>query len=388
MSLENENFFKRFAQVSKSINTGVNSAEIFASIVGHIKECLSAGGAFFWILDDSTNRIESVTMKGPAHGDVPNLNYSTLSTLFRSRASSVVNITNIGEDSRFAGIACPEIFDNGAMCGVSMDISNSYRAILAVWFATPRCLNEMEQDLLTAFAEQGASAVHKALMYDTQMVESLRQMVEGFALVLEAKDEMTHGHSIRVARFARLLAEELTLSSHEKEIIYHGGLLHDIGKIGLDDAIIERLGILSKNERNVIQQHPVIGARILRPLKFLSDVLPIVLHHHERFDGTGYPDGLKGADIPIGARVITVCDALETMLAGRKHMRRIPLADAIGILQRNAGSQFDATLVESLFAVISKKPDLFSESGNTPQALRIHRENLKRYFDITPSIFI
>lgn len=372
-------FFKRFAQVNRSINGCADSEGILESIVTYCKECLFAEGALFLALDDSVGRIDSVTVKGPAHGDVPLFSYSALGKVFRHGEHPVLNVTNIAEDSRFEG---------GSLFGQSIDIADSYRGILVVWFSSSRILSEVEQDLLTAFAGQGAIALHRTLVYDSHMVESLRQMVEGFTLALEAKDEMTHGHSLRVARFARLLSEELNLSVCDRNAIYHGGLLHDIGKIGLDDAIIDRLGVLSKKERNVIEQHPIIGARILRPLTFLRDILPIVLHHHERFDGAGYPDGLKGQDIPVGARVVTLCDALETMLAGRKHLRRLPLADAIGTIQRNAGSQFDSDLVEALFAVIRKKPELFCDNGTTPQTLRIHRNNLKRNIDEMPSIFI
>jgi putative nucleotidyltransferase with HDIG domain len=175
------------------------------------------------------------------------------------------------------------------------------------------------------------------------------------------------------------VAEELRLVESEIETIYHGGLLHDIGKIGMNDDILERLGILSRKEMDIVRQHPVIGARIAQPLNFLHDVVPLIRHHHERFDGSGYPDGLKGAAIPLGARILSLCDAFETMLAGRTHFAKIRLEDAIVNLHQEAGSHFDPALVDALFSALYDRPEVFEVqiNGSERNCLASYRQKMK-----------
>ena len=259
------------------------------------------------------------------------------------------------------------------------DIIGNHSGILAVYFYSHKKLSTEETEILTALGEQGAIALHKAFSYDEKMLQNLRQMVEGFTLALEAKDESTHGHSVRVARFAKAVAQEMSLSENDMETIYHGGLLHDIGKIGMLDDILERLGILSRKEMDIVKQHPEIGARIAKPLNFLNDVVPLILHHHERFDGSGYPDGLKGSSIPLGARILTLCDAFETMLAGRTHFAKMKLMDVIVNLHQGAGSHFDPVIVDALFSVLEARPEVFEVqmSGAERNCLVNYRQKMK-----------
>jgi putative nucleotidyltransferase with HDIG domain len=259
------------------------------------------------------------------------------------------------------------------------DIIGNYTGILAVYFYNHKKLSTEEIEILTALGEQGAIALHKAFSYDEKMLQNLRQMVEGFTLALEAKDESTHGHSVRVARFAKSVAEEMKLSETDIETIYHGGLLHDIGKIGMNDDILERLGILSRKEMDIVKLHPVIGARIAKPLNFLNDVVPLILHHHERFDGSGYPDGLKADAIPLGARILTLCDAVETMLAGRTYFARMKLEDVIVNLHQKAGFHFDPAIVNAFFDVLEARPEVFEVkiNGAERKCLANYRQKMK-----------
>jgi HD-GYP domain-containing protein (c-di-GMP phosphodiesterase class II) len=158
----------------------------------------------------------------------------------------------------------------------------------------------------------------------------------------------------------------------------------------MNDDILERLGILSRKEMDIVKQHPEIGARITKPLIFLSDVTPLILHHHERYDGSGYPDGLKNSNIPLGARILTVCDAFETMLAGRKHFARMNLEDAVVNLQQGAGSHFDPGVVEALFSALLNRPADFEAeiNGSTLNCLANYKARLKDKADSAQQMFI
>ena len=371
-------FFRVFSQVSKAIHSGENTSEILENIVKNIKEILGAKGCVYWIVDQAKEQIETMISHGFPYRNLTNVDYGTLRTIFDPAEGSVILIEDAKTDPRIPELDSIGKKSVGSIAGMFFEIVGPLSGILAVYFYNRRQLSTSELEIITALGEQGAIALHKARSYDEKMLQNLRQMVEGLTLALEAKDESTHGHSVQVALYAKAIAEELCLPGAEIERIYHGGLLHDIGKIGMHDDILERLGILTRSEMDIVRQHPVIGARIAQPLSFLDDVVPLILHHHERYDGSGYPDGLKGEKIPVGARILTVCDAFETMLAGRKHFNRMSVEDAVVNLQQGAGHQFDPKILEALFAALLKRPELIEsyENGSTRTCLKNYKEKL------------
>jgi HD-GYP domain-containing protein (c-di-GMP phosphodiesterase class II) len=176
--------------------------------------------------------------------------------------------------------------------------------------------------------------------------ESLRvSVIETIIEALDARDPYTCGHSRRVARYGVAIAEDLGLSPEQRERLYVTGLLHDVGKIGVPDAVLCKPGRLTDEEFDAIKKHPEIGHAILLPLRSLSYVLPGVLHHHERMDGKGYPHGLSGERIPLEARILAVADSFDAMTSSRSYRSAMPLERARGILQECAGTQWDAELI-------------------------------------------
>jgi putative nucleotidyltransferase with HDIG domain len=167
------------------------------------------------------------------------------------------------------------------------------------------------------------------------------------------KDGYTAEHAVEVARLSRLVGMELGLNEEELEWLVHGALLHDLGKLSVADVILEKLGSLTEEEWVVVKRHPEIGARMIEPLESLSGAIPVVRHHHERLDGTGYPAGLEGDEIPLVARIVAAVDAYDVMLRGRPYRpkryrpKRSP-AEALQRLSREAGRQFDVRVVEAL----------------------------------------
>jgi len=183
------------------------------------------------------------------------------------------------------------------------------------------------------------------------------QTVKSLASAVDAKDPYTAGHSVRVQLIAKDLGEELRCSEAELEALEWGGLLHDIGKIGIPDAILLKQGELTRDERIVMNAHPVKGEEILRPVAKLAPELPIIRHHHEWFNGSGYPDRLVGHDIPRLARILHVADSFEAMTAARPY-RMTPLSEeqAIGELHKYSGIQFDPEIVAAFERVIARRP--------------------------------
>ena len=182
--------------------------------------------------------------------------------------------------------------------------------------------------------------------------EEARKVTSILVDAITPKDHYTTDHALQVARLSWLVGTELGLNEEELEGLVHGALLHDVGKLSVADAILEKLGPLTEEEWKVIKRHPEIGARMIEPLESLSGAIPVIRHHHERPDGSGYPDGLEGDEIPLGARIVAVVDAYDVML--RRHYRperygsRSSPAEALKELWDEAGRQFDVRVVEAL----------------------------------------
>jgi putative nucleotidyltransferase with HDIG domain len=175
--------------------------------------------------------------------------------------------------------------------------------------------------------------------------------------VIRSRDRVTASHSIRVAKMARSLARRLGLPSDEATKIGHAALLHDIGKLAVPDAILFKPHKLSNKEEFIMRRHTIIGEKTLLIHERLRDVAPLVRHHHERFDGTGYPDGLSGEGIPYGARVIAVVDAFDAMTQGRPYSDPIDCLAAELELLRCSGTQFDPSIVRGFVCVFSLRSD-------------------------------
>lgn len=175
-----------------------------------------------------------------------------------------------------------------------------------------------------------------------------------FARAVEAKDLYTRGHSERVSTLTGMMGRELGWHTDRVALVSHAGLLHDIGKIRVPTHILQKAGPLTRDEFAAIQLHPVYGQAMMRDVAFLDEVLPGILHHHERLDGAGYPMGLAGTDIPEFARVIAVADALDSMTSTRSYRNATTVADAMAEIARSAGSQFDPEMVRVLEAVVER----------------------------------
>ncbi len=165
--------------------------------------------------------------------------------------------------------------------------------------------------------------------------------VKVLAEAIDAKDPYTRGHSERVTTMSLKLAFQIGFAEDRLECLEYGALLHDIGKIGIKDEVLQKPGALSSEEYEYIQEHPLIGVKIVEGLDFFRDKVPIIRHHHEHFDGSGYPDGLAGEAIPLEARIIAVPDAFDAMTSARPHRRMIPLQDVLAELAQCQGTQFD-----------------------------------------------
>ncbi len=229
------------------------------------------------------------------------------------------------------------------------------RALYEVSRAREEEANRAHDKLRAAYQQALAYAVDLRKSH-RQMQRSVLQSLLGLANALEAKDEYTRGHSERVAGLAQRLALAAGLGIAEAKTIAEAGLLHDLGKIGVPEHILRKQGPLTDEEWIAMRRHPLTGAQIVAPLEFFADAALIVRHHHERHDGSGYPDGLKGDGIPVGARIVAIADVYDALTSERPYRRKLARAEAVQIMRDDAGLTLEPRLTELFLDLVIDAP--------------------------------
>ncbi|NQT74932.1 MAG: diguanylate cyclase [Candidatus Omnitrophica bacterium] len=185
--------------------------------------------------------------------------------------------------------------------------------------------------------------------------QSLTESIFAFAKTIELKDRYTGGHVENTVYYATEIARGMGLAKTDTRLVEQASILHDLGKIGISENILLKRGKLTKFEFEKIKEHPKIGVDIIRPIQFLRGLVPLILYHHERWDGKGYPCGLKGEEIPVGARIIAIADVYQALISDRPYRKAFSEHEAIGIIKENSGTQFDPAIVDAFLEILLKK---------------------------------
>ncbi|GAB4207374.1 MAG: response regulator [Roseiflexaceae bacterium] len=186
-------------------------------------------------------------------------------------------------------------------------------------------------------------------------LEHTESVIFALALAVEAKDSYTESHLRRLRAYSQALASASGIDKELVRLIGYGGILHDIGKIAISEAILRKPGPLTDEEMATMREHPTIGERIIAQMRFARDVAPIIRSHHERWDGRGYPDGLCGEAIPIGARIVAIVDAYDAMASDRPYRKALPEEEIVRRLREGSGTQFDPTLLEVFLQLLAQR---------------------------------
>lgn len=267
------------------------------------------------------------------------------------RAREMLEVCDARLDSRLQGSASiARAGVRSAICVPLLGRTGPIGALYAdqVWYAG-RFSKEQVQ-YTAAFAAHAAAALETAKLYDDRE-RHFRATLEAFARAIDARDRYTAGHSERVTAYTLVLARAAGIPDTELEVIRRACMLHDIGKVGVPDCVLLKPGPLDPAERTMMEGHVVIGYDMLVPLPFLKESLPGIRGHHERWDGSGYPDRLEGADIHPHARLMTVADSYDAMTSARPYRNALPIEEAARRLRANAGAQFATAAIEAFDAV-------------------------------------
>lgn len=244
------------------------------------------------------------------------------------------------------------VLSGGARSAAYLPIDQRGRVIGVLVFSSPRSDGFGPHDLPIAHLVrlQVAAAVRNTLLVES--LETAESVVMSLAHAVEAKDAYTEGHCRRLGEYGLRIGQALGLNAAQLDAVYKGGLLHDIGKIAIPEAILLKPGRLDADEYRQMQEHVLAGVRICSPLRSLQASLPVIRHHHEHYNGTGYPDRLAGEAIPLLARIISVVDAYDAMTTTRPYRVGMPVSRACEILEENRGPQWDARIVDCFLGLL------------------------------------
>ncbi len=278
----------------------------------------------------------------------------------------IATSNNVLEDPRYDSLrAFAQAMGYRSAAAAPLEFDEGVAAALVICYERERQFAPDELTRLERLARQTELAIRSV-----RQRESLSRFAFDTALALteaiESRDPYTGGHCHRLAEHAFHIANKLALPQHEIEIVRMGAALHDVGKIVVPDAILKKPDKLTPDEFAIVKQHCYSGGQICKRVPFLTDVYPIVYHHHERWDGQGYPDGLRGESTPQAARIVAVADAYDAMTTDRPYRQTMPREAAIEILKDGAGSQWDPTVVR-VFLEIIQVPDAEPQAERTPE---------------------
>ena len=348
------NTLETSAQITRSVLSSLETQEILNTVISRMTDCFSCEAVGIGLVNrDRSGRIQCCLAGSQAENGIRKINRKLLpSDLMRLHNNQEFLIIEQNQD-------LPDyvsILDNdgiGAYLVLPIFLDGNLSAMITLTYHNSAALND---DRLRG--RQMADQVAVALS-NSRLMEKLSRLnwgtLKALARAVDAKSPWTAGHSGRVTKLALKMADILIPDYKKRENLHRAGLLHDIGKLGIPVAILDKPGKLSEREYETIKSHPQIGARILEPIEEYAALIPIVLQHHERFDGKGYPNGLSGNAIHLGARILAVADAFDAMKSDRPYRDGMPLERVIGIIQQESGRQLDPVVVEALMNTIYRK---------------------------------
>ena len=349
-------------RVMEDFSTTDSSHGIFNKVVDLGVEELKADRVFFHIFSENDNSL--VLMADSASGLAGNTDLDRFGKDIPEKIKAYVqeclmtddNPCLVSESKQVSSLDEPV----NSLMVVPLKIRDKIFGVASAFiFQEGRSFSEKDIYYMSFITQKAASAIENIALYEN-IYDNLFSTLFAFVTALEVRDLYTRRHSTRVARYAHMIAEEMGCSEEELDVINFAGSLHDIGKIGIRDDILLKPGRLTDEEYEKIKEHPVIGADLISKLGLWDREMEIIRHHHERFDGKGYPDGLKGENIPKLARIMSVADCYDAMASDRAYRKKMEKSLVLKIIRKNSGTQFDPQVVEAFLRVSEQEyPDDF-----------------------------
>jgi putative nucleotidyltransferase with HDIG domain len=322
------------------------------------QQTLSASASSVLLLDEENQELTFEVAKGEAGKHLKNIrlneNSGIAGWVVQNHKPAIINDVSKNEHfnrdiDRFTSFQTRSI-----ICAPLMVHSRCIGAIEVLNKIDGSDFSAHDLEALVSVASTAAISIENLRLNQT-ILESYKSTVRALVAAIDAKDPYTCGHSQRVTEHAMMGARALSFSRQELEDLEYGGILHDIGKIGISDSILAKTGPLDSSEWDIIRQHPLIGAKMIDDIPFLEKARDMVLQHHERYDGKGYPHGIPGNEMPMGARLLAVADAFDAMTTDRPYRSALGIDFAINELRRSAGTQLCPEAVKGFISGLQTK---------------------------------
>ena len=344
-------------EVAQSVASTLRINRLLTIIADHAVAVMHAQACAIRLLDKDTGELrlaatagldDTYWSKGPV-----SLESSPLDT--RVIEGDVVQIADVSADERFQYSEQAREAGITSVLTVPLKSKDESLGVIRIYSRRRRQFSKAEIDLLTAFAHQAATGIENAQLYE-DLHRSYYETMRALTRTIEAKDSSTYSHSERVCDMVMKLARALNLGEDELDQIQFGCILHDIGKIGLDETVIDAR---DKGDTGLMfyRMHPLIGRTILQPVTFLQPSLDVVVHHHENWDGSGFPEGLKGETIPLSARLVAICDGYDRLLHPSTFDSSLTAKDALQTTLDGAGSKYDPRIVAAFRRMMLAETD-------------------------------
>lgn len=325
----------------REIKTDTNSMSVRKVLSRNIESIMGIKHMLVYSIDPKKNgMLSSVFSHGDMHGQIKDeINQDIINDLLLKNISANSTGFISGADGLNAVIV--PVFDENKLREITIAVREKE-------------FREIDIYILEFFSEQVFIIMEKHALI-SKLKGNYEKIIQALAIAIDTKDHETHGHSMATMTYAIKLAEKLGLSEPEKEKIRYASLLHDIGKINISSSILNKPSSLTQEEFGIIMKHPAEGVDILNKLEIFDEILPIILYHHEHFDGKGYPSSLKGEEIPLGARICSIADAYSVMRSDRPYRKALTKEAAVNELKKCSGTQFDSKLVGKFLEIINEE---------------------------------
>ena len=362
---ENLNNLVRVLKLSKDLNNNLELSKLLNEFIFHLERNFAPKCAGIFLKNEDDSDVQLVRVKGNELRNNPRisaLSRQICDLVMEEKNSKLIDPYVLEAEDRLKALAERHDLNYSILAAPMFNQDRPIGVVILLRDNEQEMYVADDLQLLTVFGSQTASAIENARLYG-QMREMNNEIIRSFAQAVEAKDIYTRGHSDQVAYYATRLGRELGLSNSELDKLYLAGIVHDIGKIGIPDHILNKPDRLTSDEFSIMKKHPEVGRNILAQVGSLQNILPIIYHHHERIDGKGYPTGLKGTQIPYLARLVTVVDAFEAMTSDRAYRNALHLDKVKEIMHDGAGSQWEPELVEAWLSIIEQEKVLSGFDG-------------------------
>lgn len=343
-------------EVAALINSSLDPAEIQRLAVETATNCVGADAASLLLLDPETGELYFKASTGEKGAQLKEIRLRPGQGIagWVAQKGGAMIIDDVPGDKRFnADIDRSTGYETRSMIVVPVASRDRILGVLQAINKKEGRFTEFDLEILETLANQVGIAIENALLYQEQR-ETLLGITMAFAEALEKRDNYTGGHTRRVCEYSMAIARRLELPAEQLEELRLSAILHDIGKIGVADRILQKPGKLEEDEFAEMNRHPVLGSEILEHVKSLRAMIGGVRHHHEKFDGSGYPDRKKGTEIPLIARIIAVADAFDAMTSNRPYRKALSRETALNELVTFSGRQFDPQVVEAFLEICNQ----------------------------------